>query len=80
MPYRFISYIWLLIISGLMTIFLGIYALVRCRRSKGAISFAISMFIVTLWSIPNAMEMSATVLDVKLFWANVQYIAYCFSP
>jgi PAS domain S-box-containing protein len=24
--------------------------------------------------------MSAAVLDVKLFWANIQYIAYCFSP
>jgi hypothetical protein len=38
------------------------------------------MFIVTFWSIPNALEMTAVELPTKLFWANVQYIAYCFSP
>lgn len=80
MPYRFTPYLWLLIISGLMTLSLGVYTLIKCRHSKGVISFAIAMLIVTLWSIPNALEMSATVLDVKLFWANIQYIAYCFSP
>lgn len=63
-----------------MTLSLGVYILIKCRRARSAVSFAISMFIVTLWSIPNALEMSATVLDVKLFFANMQYIAYCFSP
>lgn len=80
MPYRFMPYLWLLIISGLMTIFLGVYTLIKCRHAKGAISFAIAMFIVTLWSIPNALEMASTTLNVKLFWANIQYTAYCFSP
>ena len=80
MTYSFTPYLWLLIISGLTTLFLGFYTLIKCRHSKGAISFAIAMFIVTLWSIPNAIEMSATVFDVKLFWANIQYFAYSFSP
>ncbi|NLO10492.1 MAG: PAS domain S-box protein [Clostridiales bacterium] len=80
MPYRFSSYLWLLIISGLMSLSLGVYTIIKHRHAKGATSFAIAMFIVTLWSIPNSLEMSAAVLDVKLFWANIQYIAYCFSP
>ncbi len=80
MRYQYIPYIWPLIISGIMTISLGLYSLLRCKGSKGAVSFAISMFIVTLWSIPNALEMSAINLSTKLFWANVQYIAYCYSP
>lgn len=80
MQYQYISYIWILMLSGFMTLFLGIYTLLKCRNAKGAVSFAIAMFIVTLWSVPNALEMSATVLPVKLFWANMQYIAYCYSP
>ncbi len=80
MHYQYIPYIWPLLISGIISFSLGIYSLLRCRSSKGAISFAISMFIVTLWSVPNAFEMSATELGTKLFWANVQYLAYCYSP
>lgn len=80
MHYHYIPYIWPLIISGILTLTLGVYSLLRYRNSKGALSFAISMFIVTLWSIPNALEMSGTELSNKLFWANVQYIAYCYSP
>lgn len=80
MTYSFTPYLLLLIISGLMTLSLGSYTLIKCRRSKGATSFAIAMFVVTFWSIPNALEMSATVFDAKLFWANIQYFAYGFSP
>lgn len=80
MPYRLKLYLLLLCVSGFMTISLGIYTLIKHRHAKGAISFNISMLIVTLWSISNALEMSAVVLDIKLFWANIQYIAYCFSP
>lgn len=80
MSYIFTPYIGLLIISGLMTLSLGIYTLVKYRHVKAGVSFAISMFIVTLWSIPNALEMSSTVLESKLFFANMQYIAYCYSP
>lgn len=80
MHYQYISHIWLLILSGIITLSLGVYTLIKCRNAKGAFSFAIAMFVVTLWSIPNALEMSSTVLYVKLLWANIQYIAYCFSP
>jgi PAS domain S-box-containing protein len=59
---------------------LGVYAFVKQRQSKCAVSFILSMFIVTIWSAGNALEMSGTDLSTKLFWANVQYLAYCFSP
>ena len=80
MQYRFTPYTGLLFLSGLVTISLGVYTLIKYRHAKGAKSFAVSMFIVTLWSIPNALEMAAAVLDIKLFYANIQYIAYGFSP
>jgi len=80
MQYQYIPHIWLLIVSGLFSLSLGIFALLKRREAKGAISFVLSMLAVTFWSLPNAFEMSATDLSTKLFWANVQYIAYCFSP
>ena len=80
MHYQYIPYIWPLIISGFLSLSLGFYALFRCRNAKGAMSFMLSMFVVTLWSIPNALEMSSAAFSTKLFWANIQYFAYCYSP
>ncbi len=80
MQYQYISYIWPLIASALTTLFLGIYAFAKRRNAKGAISFILCMVVVTLWSSANALEMSAVDFTTKLFWANVQYIAYCYAP
>lgn len=80
MQYQYIPYIWPLIISGIMTLTLGFFILIRYRKAKASFIFAISMFVVSFWAIPNALEMSAITLPTKLFWANVQYIAYCYCP
>lgn len=80
MQYQYVPYIWPLIASATVTLFLGIYAFLRRRNAKGAVSFILSMIVVTIWSSANALEMSSTVFSTKLFWANVQYIAYCYSP
>lgn len=80
MQYQYISYIWPLLASAFTTLFLGIYAFVKRRNAKGAVSFILSMAVVTLWSSANALEMSAVDFTTKLFWANIQYIAYCYAP
>jgi len=80
MRFQYIPYIWPLIVSSSITLSLGVYALLRRKSAKGAISFIISMFLVTIWSSGNALEMAAVDLDTKLFWANIQYLAYCYSP
>ncbi len=80
MRYQYVPYVWLLLASALMSGALGIYALWRRRSARGARSFALSMGLVTLWSLCNALEMSSIDLSTKLFWANMQYFAYCFSP
>jgi len=38
------------------------------------------MILVIIWCLGNALEMSSTDLSTKLFWANMQYIAYSYSP
>lgn len=80
MQFQYISYIWLLIASAFASLSLGIYALLRRRSAKGAVNFILSMMVITIWSSANALEMSATDFYTKLFWANVQYFAYCYSP
>lgn len=80
MQYQYIPYIWPLTASAVITLSLGIYALMRRRNVKCDKSFMMSMFVVTVWSGTNALEMSAISLSTKLFWANMQYFAYCYSP
>jgi PAS domain S-box-containing protein len=80
MKYQYIPIMWPLMISGIFTLFLGFLALIKFRKASAAKYFIISMFVVTLWSIPNALEMCSVDLSTKLFWANVQYFAYCYSP
>ncbi len=74
------TYIVFLIASSLTSAFLGIYALLRRRSSKGATSFILSMLAVTIWSVANTLEMLSSDFSTKLFWANMQYFAYCYSP
>lgn len=80
MQFQYIPYMWPLMISAAVTLSLGIYAFIKQQRSKCASSFLTSMLLVTVWSVGNALEMSGTNLATKLFWANFQYFAYCFSP
>ncbi len=80
MQYQYIPYIWPLIASAFVTLSLGVYALLRWRNAKGTTSFILSMFVVTIWSGANALEMSGIDFSTKLFWANMQYFAYCYSP
>ena len=80
MAYKYNPIIVPLLISALVTLFLGVFARVKHRNARGTDYFSISMFLVTFWSLSNALEMAAIELPVKLFWANVQYISYCLSP
>lgn len=79
MHYQYNPYILPLIASACTSLLLGISAL-RRRNVKGAKSFILNMFVVTIWSAVNALEMSSIDFPTKLFWANMQYIAYCYSP
>ncbi|MBC3804251.1 PAS domain-containing protein [Acetobacterium fimetarium] len=79
MPYQFVPYQILLLLSALITAALGLYGY-RHRAAPGTKAFVFGMFIGTLWSVANAMEISALTLEHKLFWANLQYIAYALAP
>ncbi|MGI5971434.1 MAG: histidine kinase N-terminal 7TM domain-containing protein [Oscillospiraceae bacterium] len=73
-------YVCLLAASSLTSASLGIFALFKRRNSKGAVSFVLSMLAVTIWSVAHTLEILSGDFSTKLFWANMQYFAYCFSP
>lgn len=79
MPYQFVPYTVLLLASALMTGALAIYG-AKQRRLLGTNILGLCMAIGTLWSLANALELSALTFEHKLFWANLQYIAYSLGP
>ncbi len=79
MFYQFVPYTIFLVASALMTLALALYA-ARHRHKLGTNMLALCMIIGTLWSVANACEVSALTIEHKLFWANLQYIAYSLGP
>jgi len=79
MHFQYIPYIWVLLVSAIVTAALGIYAW-RRRTVPGGTPFVILMLVTVVWSLANALEMAGTDLPTKLFWANVQYLCYGAIP
>lgn len=78
-PYQFVPYTLFLFASALMTLALAVYGM-RHRHVPGTDILALCMMIGTLWSVSNVFEVSAMTMEHKLFWANLQYIAYSLGP
>ncbi|MEN6328613.1 MAG: histidine kinase N-terminal 7TM domain-containing protein [Syntrophomonas sp.] len=79
MHFQYTPYIWPLIVSAAVTAALAVYAM-RHKIVPGAIPFGICMLLTTLWSGSYALEIAGIDLPTKLFWANVQSIAYSLNP
>lgn len=79
MPYQFVPCTILLMTSAVMTLSLAVYG-IRQRHTIGTSILALCMMVGTLWSVANALEISALTLEHKLLWANLQYIAYSLGP
>lgn len=77
--YHFHPYLIPLIFSFIILLCLAIYGF-QNRSVRGAMAFAFSMLIGAIWAGGNMLEMAATDLSPKLFWANLQYLAYTLAP
>lgn len=79
MHYQLIPYAVALFVSALVA--LAIFLSVWHRRYVPGVRPVLAMMSVTIiWCISNALEMMALELPTKLFWANMQYIAYSIIP
>ena len=79
MSYQFVPYTLFLMASAFMTLALAVYG-ARHLHGLGTSILSLCMVMGTLWSVANAMELSALTIERKLFWANLQYIAYSLGP
>jgi hypothetical protein len=79
MYYRIFPYIGFLLISAGISFVLACFGSSKAGTS-GQLLFSIMMLLCAFWSICNAFELMGTTLSVKLFWADMQYIAYGASP
>ncbi len=79
MHFQYITYLWPLLISAAITITLATYAATH-RSVRGASAFAVCLYVLAVWELANALEMSGIDLPTKLFWANVQYFSFAVAP
>lgn len=80
MKFQYHPYVWLIIISCVITLFLGVYAITQRRNAKGATTFALTMMLMTAWSIIYILVFSSANLSARFFWDNVIYIPVGFTP
>jgi len=80
MKYQYHPYVWLLIASSMITLFLAIYAIIRRRQAKGATIFALTAIMMTAWSIIYAFSFASADLPSKIFWNVILYIPNVFTP
>ena len=79
MGWQFPPYIILLILSGLLSVALALYAWQR-RRVPGSMSFALLMLAVSVWSFSYALGLMSTKLSAIYFWAKVEYLGMLSIP
>jgi signal transduction histidine kinase/DNA-binding response OmpR family regulator/HPt (histidine-containing phosphotransfer) domain-containing protein len=75
---QYTPYSLLLIIAGGINLILVLYAL-SYHKSAGAKTFIV-LLLITEWSVVYALELANTVLRIKIFLAQCQYIAIAFIP
>ncbi len=68
-----------LLIPGLISAVLGIYALVT-RRVIGSRTFAVLMFALSVWSLAYGGELASLRLEGMLFWTVLEYLGIVTVP
>ncbi len=77
--YQFVSYLWISLTLFTLMIILIVFALQNITV-LGAHSFLLTLVLVEIWIVAQALEMAATGLQLKLFWANIQYVPIMLIP
>lgn len=62
-----------------MSLGLSLYGFAHWR-TRGARELTLCSLVSALWAGANALEIAGSDLSTKLFWANIQYIAFSFVP
>ena len=79
MSWRFTPYIFPVVIAGVISAGLALYAW-RRRLMAGVAAFSILMLAVAVWTLGYALELAGGDIPTKLFWLDVEYLAIVIVP
>jgi PAS domain S-box-containing protein len=79
MSWRFTPYIFPVVLAGVISVGLALYAW-RRRLTAGVTPFSILMLAVAEWSIGYALELAGADVPTKLFWLGVEYLGIIIAP
>ncbi|MBP3950737.1 histidine kinase N-terminal 7TM domain-containing protein [Bacillus suaedae] len=73
-------YIYVLILAGLLSLFLSIYAYFKMKEAPGVFYFILATFLSSIFTFSYALELTSTTLKEITFWLGIQYLALPFIP
>jgi PAS domain S-box-containing protein len=79
MSWRFTPYIFPVVLAGVISVGLALYAW-RRRLTAGVTPFSILMLAVAVWSLGYALELAGADVPTKLFWLGVEYLGIIIAP
>lgn len=79
MHWQYTPYALPLVITAAISAVVALMAW-RRRRVPGAITLLVFMLAVVEWSLVNVLELGSPELEVKLFWANLEYLGIVIIP
>ncbi len=79
MSWRFTLYIFPVVLAGVISVGLALYAW-RRRLMAGVVPFSILMLAVAEWSLGYALELAGADVPTKLFWLSVEYLGIIIAP
>ena len=77
MPGIYSTYVILLLISAVITLYLTYYSWNK-RSNPDAFYFSFLMLAVTIWSLTGAFEMTSPSISTKVFWSQISYLGIVF--
>jgi PAS domain S-box-containing protein len=79
MHWRFTPYLFPVVIAGVISAGLALFAW-RRRLRAGIAPFSILMLAVAVWTLGYALELAGADVPTKLFWLNVEYLGIVIVP
>ncbi len=79
MSWRFTPYLFPVVLAGVISVGLALYAW-RRRLMAGVAPFSILMLAVAEWSLGYALELAGADVPTKLFWLGVEYLGIIIVP
>ncbi|MFF2857498.1 histidine kinase N-terminal 7TM domain-containing protein [Peribacillus sp. NPDC058002] len=80
MPRELLLYILVVIMAGVLSLFLCLFAQLRIKDAPGAKPYIFVTFLSSIFTFSYAFELSSTSLEQIIFWLRVEYLALPFIP